>query len=206
MIKKSVFQILNGFRVVAFWIFASLLVISVMAAVQESKVNVTVEDGVLGDKINEYGAGTKIQEFYCTCNGEKIVVQDTDGHKTGDKVQLIFRDGEYYALVNPENPDVGVTLKDRISYRFTMATGGNLLFTVIAYVFLLILTIKTIKEAWKEYPILHIVTHICGLISLILFMIYCFWLDFLNLIIFAVTFSIIWIIRVILHNARKKEE
>ena len=206
MIKKSVFPVLNGFRVVAFWIFTSLLVISVMAAVQELKVNVTVEDGVLGDKINEYGAGTRIQEFYCDCNGEKIVVQDTDGHKAGDNVQLIFRDGEYYALVNPENPDIGVTLSDRISYRFTMATGGNLLFTVIAYVLFLVLTIKTIKESWKEYPVLLTVTHICGLISLILFMRFCFWLDFLNLIIYAVIFAIIWIIRVASHNARRREE
>lgn len=206
MIKKSVFQILNGFRVVAFWMFISLLVVSVMAAVRESEVNVTVEDGVLSDKINEYGADTRIQEFYCTCNGEKIVVQDTDGHKTGDKVQLIFRDGEYYSLVDPEYPDVGVTLKDRISYRFTMATGGNLLFTVIAYVFFLILTINTIKDSWKEYPVLIIVTHVCGLISVFLFVTYCFWLDFLNLIIYAVIFSIIWIIRVIIHNVRKKDE
>ena len=206
MFKKSVFQILNGFRAIAFWIFASLLVISVMAAAQESKVNVTVEDGVLGDKINEYGAGTRIQEFYCTCNGEKIIVQDTDGHKTGDKVQLIFRDGEYYSLVSRDFPENGVDFWNRISYRFTMATGGNLLFTVIAYVFLLILTFKTIKETWKEYPVLHIVTHICGLISLFLFMIYCFWLDFLNLIIYAVIFAIIWIVRAFLHNARKKEE
>ena len=43
LIKKSIFQIFNGFRIVAFWIFASLLFLSVIAAVRESKVKVTVE-------------------------------------------------------------------------------------------------------------------------------------------------------------------
>ena len=201
MMKKSIFQVFNGFRVIAFWIFASLLVISVMAAVRESRVHVTVEDAVLGDKINEYAAG---QEFICMHNGERLIVVDTEGRKTGDKVQLIFRDGKYYSLVNPDYPDIGVTLKDRISYRFTMATGGNLLFTVIAYVFFYILTFKTRTESRKEYPVLFIVTHIFGLISVFLFWIYCFWLDFLNLIVYAVIFAVIWIIRVIVHNVRTK--
>lgn len=202
MIKKSIFQILNGFRIIAFWIFASLLVISVMAAVRESKVKITVEDAVLGYKINEYGMGDRIQEFDCVVNGRKIVVHDTEGRKTGDKVQLIFRDGEYYALVSSEFPESGVTLKDRISYRFTMATGGNLIFTLIAYVFFFIITFKTRKDLRKEYPVLFIVTHVFGLISVFLFWIYCFWLEFFNLIVYAVIFAIIWIIRVIVHNRR----
>ena len=202
MIKKSIFQILNGFRIIAFWIFASLLVISVMAAERESKVKITVEDAVLGYKINEYGVGDRIQEFDCVVNGRKIVVHDTEGRKTGDKVQLIFRDGEYYALVSSEFPDNGVTLRDRISYRFTMATGGNLVFTLIAYVFFFIITFKTRKEFRKEYPVLFIVTHVFGLISVFLFWIYCFWLEFFNMIVYAVIFAIIWIIRVIVHNRR----
>ena len=203
MIKKSIFQIFNGFRIVAFWIFASLFVLSVMEAVRESKVKVTVEDAVLGYKINEYGAGQRIQEFDCVVNGRKIVVHDLEGRKTGDEVQLIFRDGEYYAIVNPKYPNSGVALKDRISYRFTMATGGNLIFTVIAYVFFFILTIKSRKDFRKEYPILFIITHICGLLSVFLFLIYCFWLDFLNLIVYAVIFAVIWIIRVIVHNVQR---
>ena len=202
MIKKSIFQILNGFRIIAFWIFASLLVISVMAAERESKVKITVEDAVLGYKINEYGMGDRIQEFDCVVNGRKIVVHDTEGRKTGDQVQLIFRDGEYYALVSSEFPENGVTLKDRISYRFTMATGGNLVFTLIAYVFFFIITFKTRKDLRKEYPVLFIVTHVFGLISVFLFWIYCFWLEFFNLIVYAVIFAIIWIIRVIVHNRR----
>ena len=202
MIKKSIVQILNGFRIIAFWIFASLLVISVMAAERESKVKITVEDAVLGYKINEYGMGERIQEFDCVVNGRKIVVHDTEGRKTGDKVQLIFRDGEYYALVSSEFPENGVTLKDRISYRFTMATGGNLVFTLIAYVFFFIITFKTRKEFRKEYSVLLIVTHVFGLISVFLFWIYCFWLEFFNLIVYAVIFAIIWIIRVIVHNRR----
>lgn len=204
LIKKSIFQIFNGFRIVAFWIFASLLFLSVIAAVRESKVKVTVEDAVLGYKINEYGIGTRIQEFDCVVNGRKIVVYDTNGRKTGDNVQLIFRDGEYYSLVDPENPEIGVSMKERISYRFTMATGGNLFFTVIAYVFFFLLTIKSRKEHRKEYPVLFIVTHICGILSVFLFWIYCYWLDFLNLIFYAVIFAIIWIVRVIAHNIKLK--
>lgn len=197
MIKKIFFQILNGFRVVAFWIFVALLIVSIMAAVREAQVNVIVEDAVLGDKINEYAG---IQEFRCNCNGKSIIVHDTDGRKTGDEVQLIFRDGDYYSIVNPEFPDNGVTLKDRVSYHFTMATGGNLLFTFIAYIFFLIVTFKSRKESWKEYPKLFIITHIFGAVSAALFYVYCFWLDFLNLIIYAVIFGCIWIIRVIIHN------
>ena len=123
-----------------------------------------------------------------------------EGRKAGDEVQLIFRDGEYYAIVNPKYPDSGVSFKDRISYRFTMATGGNLLFTVIAYVVFLILTIKSRKGFREEYPKLFIITHICGVLSVILFQIYSFWLDFLNLIVYAVIFAIIWIIRVLVHT------
>ncbi|MBP3232847.1 MAG: hypothetical protein J6M65_00280 [Eubacterium sp.] len=203
MIKKSIFQILNGFRVVAFWIFAALLIISIKEAVRESGVNITVEDAVLGDKINEYAG---IQEFTCVCNGKTITVSDTKGRKTGDKVQLIFRDGKYYALVNPEYPDNGVTLKDRVSYHFTMATGGNLIFTFIAYIFLLIFTFKSRKESRQEYPILFIITHICGLMSAVLFILWCFWLDFLNLIVYAVIFGCIWIIRVIIRSVSGKNK
>ena len=190
MIKKSILQILYGFRIVSFWVFVALLVVSIMAAVRESKVNITVEDAVLGYKINEYAG---IQEFNCVCGGKSITVHDTKGRKTGDEVQLIFRDGEYYALVNPEFPDNGVTLKDRVSYRFNMATGGNLLFTLIAYIILFIVTFKSRKESWEEYPKLHIVTHVFGVVSVVLFVLWCFWLDFLNLIVYAVIFAIIWI-------------
>ena len=204
MVKKSIFQILNGFRVVAFWIFMALLVVSIMAAVREARVEITLEDGVLGDRINHYGLDGNIQEFDCNVNGKNIVVVDTEGRKTGDKVQLIFRDGSYYALVNPDFPDSGVTFMDRVSFRFNMATGGNLLFTVIAYVFFLLLTLKTRKETIEEFPILLIITHIAGLLSVILFILMCYWLDFVNLIIYAVIFAIIWMGWVIVHNVRKK--
>ena len=200
MVKKSILQILNGFRIVAFWIFVALLVVSIVEAVREMQVEVTVEDAVLGDKINEYAG---IQEFGCICNGERIIVHDTEGRKTGDAVQLIFRDGEYYSLVSRKFPDNGVKLWNRVSYRFTMATGGNLPFTLIAYIVFLIATIKTRKEFRQEYPKLFIVTHIFGAVSVVLFYIYCFWLDFLNLIAFGVIFGVIWIVRVIVKTAGK---
>ena len=130
MVKKSILQILNGFRIVAFWIFVSLLVVSIVEAVREMQVEVTVEDAVLGDKIIEYAG---IQEFGCICNGERIIVHDTEGRKTGDAVQLIFRDGKYYSLVSTMFPDNGVKLWNRVSYRFTMATGGNLIFYAVIF-------------------------------------------------------------------------
>ena len=197
MVKKSILQILNGFRIVAFWIFVALLVVSIVEAVREMQVEVTVEDAVLGDKINEYAG---IQEFNCVCNGTNITVRDTEGRKTGDAVQLIFRDGQYYSLVSTMFPDNGVKLWNRVSYRFTMATGGNLLFTLIAYIVFFIPTFKSRKEFRLEYPRLFWVTHIFGAISVVLFYIYCFWFEFLNLIAYAVIFGIIWIFRVIVHN------
>jgi len=197
MVKKCILQILNGFRIVAFWIFVSLLVVSVVEAVREMQVEVTVEDAVLGDKVNEYAG---IQEFSCICNGERIIVHDTEGRKTGDAVQLIFRDGKYYSLVSTMFPDNGVKLWNRVSYRFTMATGGNLLFTLIAYIVFFIPTFKSRKEFRLEYPRLFWITHIFGLVSAVLFYIYCFWFDFINLIFYAVIFGVIWIVRVIVHN------
>ena len=197
--KKAIFQILNGFRIVAFWIFAALLVVSVMAAVDESKVNVTVEDAVLGDKINDLASG---QEFLVNHNGERLVVMVTKdyGMETGDEVQLIFRDGEYYSLVNPDFPKNGVDFWERVSYRFTMATGGNLFFTLIAYVLLLLITIKHRSGFRKEYPVLFAVTHVCGILSVGLFILWCYWLEFINLIFYAVIFAVVWIVRVCTHR------
>ncbi|MCR5103049.1 MAG: hypothetical protein K6B68_01105 [Eubacterium sp.] len=200
MVKKSILQILNGFRIVALWIFVALLVVSIVEAVREMQVEVTVEDAVLGDKINEYAS---IQEFNCVCNGTNITVRDTEGRKTGDAVQLIFRDGQYYSLVSTMFPDNGVKLWNRVSYRFTMATGGNLLFTFIAYIVFFIPTFKSRKEFRLEYPKLFIFTHIFGAVSVVLFYIYCFWFEFLNLIAFGVIFGVIWIVRVIVKTAGK---
>ena len=196
-LKSAVFQVLNGFRIVAFWIFMALLVVSVMEAVRESKVTITVEDAVLGDKLNELASG---QEFIVNHNGERLTVHTDKRWKTGDTVQLIFRNGNYYAIVNPDNPKVGVDFWERVNYRFTMATGGNLLFTFMAYALLLIITFKHRKGFRKEYPVLFWVTHVCGLLSVGLFILWCFWLDFLNLIIYGVIFAIIWIVRVISHR------
>ena len=201
MAKKIIFQILNSFRVIAFWIFISLIFVSIVAAREEMKVTVTVEDGVLGDRINNIASG---QEFICVCNGKNITVFDTIGREKGDKVQVIFRDGEYYALVDPENPKIGVDKWDRINYKFNMATGGNWFFTFAAYIFFLVLTIKSRKEFRNEYPILLTVTHVFGLISVFLFYIYCFWIEFFTLILYAVVFAIIWINRIVSHNLRRK--
>lgn len=201
--KKIVFQILNGFRIVSFWIFMALLVVSVMEAVRESKVKITVKDGVLGEVIHE---GPWFTEFQCTCDGESIQVTDTEGRKKGDKVQLIFRNGRFYSLRSTEFPENGVEFWNRVNYRFTMATGGNLFFTFIAYVFFFLITIKARKGFRKEYPILFIVTHVCGLLSVFLFYIWCYWLEFINLIFYAVVFAFIWIIRVIVKQIRFKKQ
>ena len=201
MIKDIFFQIMNSFRLVAFWLMLSLTMLGLAAAISEMKVTVTVEDAVLGDRINHYASG---QEFYCMVNGKRIVVFDTENRNTGDEVQLIFRDGNYYAIRSSKFPDVGVGTWERVSYRFTSSTGGNVVFVVIAYIVLTLLTIRSRTGFRKEYKILAIVTHVFGLIFTILFFLTAFWLDVQALIVYAVLFGVICIIWVIVHNVNGK--
>ena len=201
MVKSIIFQILNSFRIITFWLLIPFIFIGCMAAIRESKVEITLKDAVLRTRVNHYASA---QEFECEVDGRSVIVVDDYEHEVGDQVQLIYRDGEYYALVDPENPKIGVDKWDRINYKFNMATGGNWFFTFAAYIFFLVLTIKSRKEFRNEYPILLTVTHVFGLISVFLFYIYCFWIEFFTLILYAVVFAIIWINRIVSHNLRQK--
>ena len=203
MLKKVVFEILNSFRIISFWLLVSFLIIGVSAAIRESKVKITIEDTVLGEKVNEYASG---QEFQCVVNGRSLVVVDHEGRETGDEVQLIFRNGEYYAIRSEQFPEIGVDKWSRISFKFTDTTKGNEVFVLIAYILFTILTIKSRKDFRKKYFVSAIVTHVFGVLTVIGFIWTCFWLDVMALIVYAVVFAIFWIVWVLVKNIKINKE
>ena len=203
MVKSIIFQILNSFRIITFWLLIPLIFIGCMAAIRESKVEITLKDAVLRTRVNHYASA---QEFECAVDGRSVIVVDDYEHEVGDQVQLIYRDGEYYSIRSEEFPDSGVTLKERVKFRYTDTTKGNDVFILIAYIILTILTFKTRKDFRQKYFVPAIVTHIFGVITAILFVLTCFWLDVLVLVIYAVIFAIFWIIWIIVKNLKGVKE
>lgn len=199
MLKNIIFQIFNSFRIIAFWLLIPFLFIGCSAAIRESKVEITLKDAVLRDKVNQYASA---QEFECVVDGRSVIVVDPYEHEIGDKVQLIYRNGEYYSIRSEEFPDNGVTLKERVMFKYTDTTKGNDVFILIAYILFTILTFKTRKEFRQRYFIPAIVTHVFGIITAIFFVLTCFWLDVLTLIIYAVIFALFWIIWIIVKNVK----
>ena len=203
MVKSIIFQILNSFRIITFWLLIPLIFIGCMAAIRESKVEITLKDAVLRTRVNHYASA---QEFECEVDGRSVIVVDAYEHEVGDQVQLIYRDGEYYSIRSEEFPDSGVTLKERVKFRYTDTTKGNDVFILIAYIILTILTFKTRKDFRQKYFVPAIVTHIFGVITAIFFVLTCFWLDVLVLVIYAVIFAIFWIIWIIVKNLKGVKE
>ena len=203
MVKSIIFQILNSFRIITFWLLIPFIFIGCMAAIRESKVEITLKDAVLRTRVNHYASA---QEFECEVDGRSVIVVDDYEHEVGDQVQLIYRDGEYYSIRSEEFPDSGVTLKNRVMFRYTDATKGNDVFILIAYIILTILTFKTRKDFRQKFFVPAIVTHIFGVITAILFVLTCFWLDVFVLIIYAVIFGIFWIIWIIVKNLKGVKE
>ena len=203
MVKSIIFQILNRFRIITFWLLIPFIFIGCMAAIRESKVEITLKDAVLRTRVNHYASA---QEFECEVDGRSVIVVDDYEHEVGDQVQLIYRDGEYYSIRSEEFPDSGVTLKERVKFRYTDATKGNDVFILIAYIILTILTFKTRKDFRQKFFVPAIVTHIFGVITAILFVLTCFWLDVFVLIIYAVIFAIFWIIWIIVKNLKGVKE
>ena len=203
MVKSIIFQILNSFRIITFWLLIPFIFIGCMAAIRESKVEITLKDAVLRTRVNHYASA---QEFECEVDGRSVIVVDAYEHEVGDQVQLIYRDGEYYSIRSEEFPDSGVTLKERVKFRYTDATKGNDVFILIAYIILTILTFKTRKDFRQKFFVPAIVTHIFGVITAILFVLTCFWLDVFVLVIYAVIFAIFWIIWIIVKNLKGVKE
>ncbi len=203
MVKSIIFQILNSFRIITFWLLIPFIFIGCRAAIRESKVEITLKDAVLRTRVNHYASA---QEFECEVDGRSVIVVDDYEHEVGDQVQLIYRDGEYYSIRSEEFPDNGVTLKNRVMFRYTDTTKGNDVFILIAYIILTILTIKTRKDFRQKYFVPAIVTHIFGVITAILFVLTCFWLDVLVLVIYSVIFAIFWIIWIIVKNVVRAKE
>ncbi len=203
MIKSIIFQILNSFRIITFWLLIPFIFIGCRAAIRESKVEITLKDAVLRTRVNHYASA---QEFECEVDGRSVIVVDDYEHEVGDQVQLIYRDGEYYSIRSEEFPDNGVTLKNRVMFRYTDTTKGNDVFILIAYIILTILTFKTRKDFRQKYFVPVIVTHIFGVITAILFVLTCFWLDVSVLVIYAVIFAIFWVIWIIVKNVVRAKE
>ena len=203
MVKSIIFQILNSFRIITFWLLIPFIFIGCRAAIRESKVEITLKDAVLRTRVNHYASA---QEFECEVDGRSVIVVDDYEHEVGDQVQLIYRDGEYYSIRSEEFPDNGVTLKNRIMFRYTDTTKGNDVFILIAYIILTILTIKTRKDFRQKYFVPAIVTHIFGVITAILFVLTCFWLDVFVLVIYAVIFARFWVIWIIVKNLKGVKE
>lgn len=199
MIKNIIFQLLNSFRIITFWLLLPFLFIGCRAAINESKVEITLKDTVLGDQVNHYASA---QEFECVVDGRRLIVVDAYKHESGDKVQLIYRDGEYYSIRSEEFPDSGVTLKERVSYKYTETTKGNDFFILIVYIILTILTFRTRKDFRQIYFKPSIVTHVFGCITAVFFVLTCFWLEFITLIIYAIIFSIFWIVWITVKNIK----
>jgi len=201
LVKRIIFQILNSFRIIAFWLLIPFLYIGCMAAIRESKVEITIKDTVLRRQVNHYASA---QEFECVVDGRSVIVVDAYKHKTGDRVQLIYRDGEYYSIRSEEFPDNGVSLTDRVRFRYVETTKGNDAFILIAYILLSILTFKTRKDFRRDYFIPAIITHVFGVITAVLFVLTCYWLDVITLIFYAVVFAIFWIVWIIVRNVNKR--
>ncbi|MCR5214983.1 MAG: hypothetical protein K6E10_11260 [Eubacterium sp.] len=162
-------------------------------------MEITLKDTVLGSQVNHYASA---QEFECVVDGRRVVVVDNYKHETGDKVQLIYRDGEYYSIRSEEFPDSGVTLMERLRFKYIDNTKGNDFFILIVYILLTILTFRTRIDFRKKYFKLAIVTHVFGGITAVLFVLTCFWLDVITLIFYAVIFSIFWIVWITVKNVK----
>lgn len=199
MIKSIILHILNSFRIITFWLLIPFLFIGCMAAIKESKVEITLKDTVLRRQVNHYASA---QEFECVVDGRSVIVVDAYEHEAGDKVQLIYRDGEYYGIRSERFPDSGVTLKERVRQKYIDNTKGNDFFILIAYILLTILTFKTRKDFRYKYFIPAIVTHVFGVLTSIFFVMTCFWLDVFPLVFYSVIFSIFWIIWIIAKNVK----
>ncbi len=100
--KRIFSDLLNGLRIVLFWILVGFVALGVMSAYKEMHVDVTVADGIVGESIV---VGSYSTEYSCIVNGSEVKLYDTASHVPGDRVLVIVRNGDPYAIVSSDKVD-----------------------------------------------------------------------------------------------------
>ena len=193
--KRILGDLLNGLRIVLFWILVGFVALGVMSAYKEMHVDVTVADGIVGESIV---VGSYSTEYSCIVNGSEVKLYDTASHVPGDKVLVIVRDGDPYAIVSSDKVDSYTSMPSRIMRAINYDLKGDYKFVLIPYILLLFITLRSRREFRKTYPILIVVTHIFGLIFAWLFYITAFWLYVAVPVVYGVIFSVVWIVRILI--------
>ncbi|MCR5530108.1 MAG: hypothetical protein K6F49_12930 [Saccharofermentans sp.] len=197
--KRILGDSLNGLRIVLFWILMGFVAIGVSSAYKEMHVDVTVADGIVGESIV---AGSYSTEYSCIVNGSEVKLHDTASHVPGDKVLVVVRDGNPYAIVSSDKVDSYTSMPSRIMRAINYDLKGDHVFVLIPYILLLFVTLRSRREFRKTYPVLIVVTHIFGLIFAWLFYITAFWVYVAVPVIYGVIFSVVWIVRILMRAKR----
>ncbi len=197
--KRILGDLLNGLRIVLFWILMGFVAIGVSSAYKEMHVDVTVADGIVRESIVVDSYST---EYSCIVNGSEVKLHDTAAHAPGDKVLVVVRDDYPYAIVSSDKVDSYTSMPSRIMRAINYDLKGDYKFVLIPYILLLLVTLRSRREFRKTYPILIVVTHIFGLIFAWLFYITAFWLYVAVPVIYGVIFSVVWIVRILIRAKR----
>ena len=193
--KRILGDLLNGLRIVLFWILMGFVAIGVSSAYREMHVDVTVADGIVGESIV---AGRYSTEYSCIVNGSEVKLYDTASHAPGDKVLVVVRDGYPYAIVSSDKVDSYTSMPSRIMRAINYDLKGDYKFVLIPYILLLLVTLRSRREFRKTHPILIVVTHIFGLIFAWFFYITAFWIYVTVPVVYGVIFSVVWIVRILI--------
>lgn len=193
--KRIFSDLLNGLRIVLFWILMGFVALGVLSAYKEMHVDVTVADGIVGESIV---AGNYSTEYSCIVNGSEVKLHDTAAHAPGDRVLVIVRDGNPYAIVSSDKVDSYTSMPSRIMRAINYDLKGDYVFVLIPYILMLLVTLRSRREFRKTYPILIVVTHIFGLIFAWLFYITAFWFYVAVPVVYGVIFSVVWIVRILM--------
>lgn len=193
--KRIFSDLLNGLRIVLFWILVGFVALGVMSAYKEMHVDVTVADGIVGESIV---VGSYSTEYSCIVNGSEVKLYDTASHVPGDRVLVIVRDGYPYAIVSSDEVDSYTSMPSRIIRAINYDLKGDYKFVLIPYILLLLVTLRSRRDFRKSYPVLIVVTHIFGLIFAWLFYITAFWFYVAVPVVYGVIFSVVWIVRILM--------
>ena len=193
--KRIFSDLLNGLRIVLFWILVGFVALGVMSAYKEMHVDVTVADGIVGESIV---VGRYSTEYSCIVNGSEVKLYDIASHAPGDKVLVVVRDGYPYAIVSSDKVDSYTSMPSRIMRAINYDLKGDYKFVLIPYILLLLVTLRSRRDFRKSYPVLIVITHIFGLIFAWLFYITAFWFYTAAPVAYGIIFSVVWLIGILM--------
>ena len=167
MFKRPV-EFLYGIRIIALWMLIPFVLAFIPELINEYNFQMTTQEVTLGDEIFSYYPD-EYKCFESDVNGHDRGVHAPVTSKTGDKITVILRNGEYYMTPRDEQ-----TLNSYTTFwgRFRRVTnnkfGAHVVGFAAALLVSFLITFRRKKEIREIYPKLSKITNIGGIISCVI--------------------------------------